>query len=110
MAILDEEIRLDSIEDDKAATYILSRLPEELKGKYTHDTIKDIMDSCVDYFAESDVLDEEADKEGFVDIPISAVCEELAAQRKSQGLEDIPQEDLELIVDTWLDFEEQQLD
>ena len=93
MAILDDDIARDIAEDNKAAEYIAAHLDDDLKARYDVDTLLTLIEAFTTCLAESDILDEKPDSDGCVDLPLTALSEEIA-----------------VLFDLWLDFEEQQWD
>ena len=57
MASLDEELLQDAEDDARAVAFIQSRLPENLKAKFTEEVLYYFLDLIVDYYATTDVLD-----------------------------------------------------
>ena len=66
-----DEFLEDDLDDQKTVEYIKNALPQELKEKYSDDTLYYILDVINDYFTTSGVLDQEPDADGCIDIDIS---------------------------------------
>ncbi len=107
MAILDEELRQDAIEDAKAIAYIRQNVPTDALSNYTDEQLQDIMDIAVEQLAASDFLDEEPDAEGFVDLPVEELARKVTEQAAAEEVGNFDLEEVLLIVEAWLDFEEQ---
>ncbi len=107
MAILDEEIRLDAIEDAKAIAYIRQHLPAELQPRYDENILQDIIDLTVDQLANGPQLDSEADADGYVDIDMEVLANAVAQEAEAAGLGKLPEEEVLLIVEAWMDFEDE---
>ncbi len=110
MAILDEELRQDAIDDAKAIAYIRENVPAEVVKNYSDEQLQDILDIAVEQLAASDILEEEPDADGFVDFPIEELARKVTEQLTAEEIGNFPQEDVLLIVETWFDFEEQNMD
>lgn len=108
MAVLDEELLRDANEDAQAIKYIQQQLPAGFKKKCSDKLLQQIIDSIVDTLATSDVLDAEPDKDGFVDINIELVAQQVSKSLAESDSIDLSVDDIQLIVDTWLDFDEKQ--
>ena len=110
MAILDDDIARDIAEDNKAAEYIAAHLDDDLKERYDVDTLLTLIEAFTTCLAESDILDENPDSDGCVDLPLTALSEEIAAMLSREDVGTFPAEEIAVLFDLWLDFEEQQWD
>ncbi len=108
MAILDDDIARDLEHDNQAAKYIAAHLDSDLSAHYDKPTLLTLIDAFTTCLAESDVLDENPDGDGCVDLPLTAMAEEIAANLSRDGVGTFPSEDIATLLDLWLDFEEQQ--
>lgn len=91
MADFEEELRLDAEENAREAEFILASLPNELKEKFSTDDILYMMDTIVEYYFESGVLDGDGDEDGCVDIDLQAVAEYVCRKaRKTSVATSIP--------------------
>lgn len=108
MAVLDEEMRLDAQEDAQAIAYIRQQLPAELQDVYTESLLQSLIDILVDLLANSDILDNEADEEGFVEIDMEHLSSVVVSEAASAGLGTLSADDILLVVQAWMDFEEQE--
>lgn len=105
MAILDEELRQDAQEDAAAITAIRSRLSQEQQAVCTEELLQQIIDWMVEFLADSDLLDEDADENGEVDINLELIAAEVQKHAAECGMA-VPDSDcLQQIADAWLDFE-----
>lgn len=91
MASLDEELLMDAANDAKAVEFISRQLPQELKEKFTEEDLYYFLDVIVEYYAESGVLEAEADEEGYVDIDMEALAEYMAKKPRKKASEISPQ-------------------
>ena len=110
MAILDDDIARDIAEDNKAAEYIAAHLDDDLKARYDVDTLLTLIEAFTTCLAESDILDEKPDSDGCVDLPLTALSEEIAAMLSREDVGTFHAEEIAVLFDLWLDFEEQQWD
>ena len=106
MASLDEELLMDAANDAKAVEFISRQLPQELKEKFTEEDLYYFLDVIVEYYAESGVLEAEAEEEGYVDIDMEALAEYMAKKAKKEGIGNFPTEDLLLIAQAESAYEE----
>ncbi len=105
---IDEELLLDAQEDAQLVAYIQEHLPADVVARFSEDDLYYILDVAEEYFAESGVLDAEADDEGYVNIDLEAVAEHIAAKARKEYNAEFAIDDLELIVEAQLNFGEEQ--
>ena len=92
MASIDEELRLDAEQDEREVAYIMQSLPNELKEAFTREDLYYMMDTIVEYYYESGVLESDSDE---VDIDLQQVADYAAstdANPKKPVLLDTPTE------------------
>lgn len=106
MASLDDELLRDAADDARAVAFIAQQLPIDLKERYTDDVLYYFLDLLCEYYAESGVFDQQPDTDGFVDIDLEAVAAHLAAKAAKEKMGTFPADELLLIVQAELDFEE----
>lgn len=109
MAQNDEFIE-DDLDDQLTVEYIKNALPQELKEKYSDDTLYYILDVINDYFATSGVLDQEPDDEGCIDIDNDAIVEYIIKEAKRDNMGTFPASELILIVQAEADYVDSQVD
>lgn len=104
MATMDEELLMDEEENRRELAFIRKQVPADVKEKYSDAQILWMMDTIVDYYFSSGIL-ESADEEVEIDLEKVAdyVCQQ--AKKEKQGAFD-PQE-VFFIVQADLDFQEQ---
>ena len=104
MATMDEELLMDEEENRRELAFIRKQVPADVKEKYSDAQILWMMDTIVDYYFSSGIL-ESADEEVEIDLEKVAdyVCQQ--AKKEKQGTFD-PQE-VFFIVQADLDFQEQ---
>ena len=101
---LDEELLGYQEEDRREIAFIRERLPMDTKEKFTDEDMQWMLDTIVDYYVTSGVLDNDADELDIdLDKVTAYVCDEW---RKSFQSELDPQE-IFFVVDADLDFQEQ---
>ena len=109
MASFEEELMQDAQEDAAAVAYILSRIPEDLKGKFSEESIYYFLDILSEYYAESGVLDATPDEDGCIDINEEEVAKHLKKCAEKDKIGNFETEDLMHIIDAELDFSESKL-
>lgn len=106
MASLDELIRQDEEENQQELAFIRSQIPADMKGSYSDNDILYIMDSIVDYYYTSGIL--EGDDEE-IDIDMEKVADYVCAQAKKEGVGSFDPQEVFFIVQADLDYQEQNL-
>ena len=74
MAILDEELIRDANEDAEAIRHIRAQMPSSMSALCTDADLQQIIDATVDTLATSDILESQADADGFIDINLVKNC------------------------------------
>lgn len=110
MADFEEELRLDDEENAREVEYIREVLPADLKEKFSEADLRYMMDTIVDYYFTSGVLEAEADADGFVDIDLQKVADYVCAKVAEQGQGDFDPAEVFFVVQADMDFQEQNLD
>ena len=110
MADFEEELRLDDEENAREVEYIREVLPADLKEKFSEADLRYMMDTIVDYYFTSGVLEAEADADGFVDIDLQKVADYVCAKAAEQGQGDFDPAEVFFVVQADMDFQEQNLD
>lgn len=105
---LDDELMQDAADDARAIAYIRQELPQELKELFTDDDLYYFLDLLVEYYADSDVLDQQPDADGYVEVDTEKVADYLAKQAKKEKYGDFKPEDLLFVVQAQLDYEDQE--
>lgn len=109
MASIDDELRMDDAENAREIEFIRKRLPSELKGKFSDSDLLAILETAVDYYCGSGLLDAQPDDDGYVDIDMEAVASHVCRTAKEErGLELDPSE-VFFVVEADFDFQEQEL-
>jgi hypothetical protein len=99
-----DEFLNDDLDDQKTVEYIKNTLPQDLKEKYTDDTLYYILDVINDYFTTSGVLDQEPDADGCIDIDNEALVEYIIKEAKKDKIGSFPADEIILIVEAEADY------
>lgn len=106
MAVLDNELLLDAEDDACAVAFIRIHLPQELQEKYSDEDLYYFLDVIVEYYAESGVLDQEPDAEGYIDLDAEVIAEYVAEKARKENFGDFSPEDLLHVVQAEMDYTE----
>lgn len=106
MSGFEEELLLDAESDARAVAFIRTHLPQDLQEKFTDENLYYFLDVLVEYYAESDILDQKPDAEGYVEIDMEAVAQYLAEKARKEGIGTFDPEDLLFVVQGEMDFQE----
>ena len=68
----------EELEDARIIQYVRNYLPQELQEKFTDEMLYYFHDVLVEYLVDNDVLNAEADEEGYVTIDAEAVAQHIA--------------------------------
>lgn len=99
-----DEFMEEDLDDSKTVAYIRNSLPQELKEKYSDDTLYYILDVINDWFATSGVLDQEPDKDGFIDIDNDALVEYIIKEARRDNIGTFPVDEIILIVEAEAEY------
>lgn len=108
MANFEDELLQDAEDDARTVEYIKTHLPQELKDKFSEEELYYFLDSIVEYYAESGILDAEPDKDGCIEIDMEAIAQHMVKQAKKDKMGDYDADDLRWIVEAEMDYAEQQ--
>ena len=106
MAGIDDELLQDEQETEREIAFIRQQLPSELKERWTDDELRWMLDTIVDYYVESGVLDSDADE---VDIDLEQVAQHVCQQAEAGQRAPLEAQDVFFVVEADLDFQEQNL-
>ncbi|MBQ9667471.1 MAG: hypothetical protein IJV45_01815 [Prevotella sp.] len=106
MASIDDELLLDEQENRREIAFIRRQLPSELKERWTDDDLQWMLDTIVDYYVESGVLDTDADE---VDIDLELAAQHVCRQAEAEHRPALEAQDVFFVVEADLDFQEQNL-
>lgn len=104
MAILDDELLQDAQLDAEVIAFVRQQLPVELKERFDDELLYYFHDLIEDYLAESDVLDSEADEDGYVNIDIGEIALFMQKKAAKEGIGNFDTDDLLLVADAELSF------
>lgn len=104
MAILDDELMNDIRLDAEIIAFVQNNLPQEMKEKYDEELLYYFHDIIEEYLANSNVLDEEPDEEGFVHIDVEEIAKYLQQEAKKDGMGSFLLGELLLLVEAELSF------
>lgn len=108
MADFEDELLQDAEDDARTVEYIKTHLPQELKDKFSEEELYYFLDTIVEYYAESGILDAQPDKDGCIDIDMEAIAQHLAKQAKKDKMGEYDADDLRWIVEAEMDYAETQ--
>lgn len=109
MAGIDDELRMDDDENKREIEFIRKQIPSELKDKFSDSDLLSMLETIVDYYCESGLLDAQPDDDGYIDIDMEAVADHVCRIAKEErGLELNPSE-VFFVVEADMDFQEQEL-
>ena len=106
MASIDDELLIDEQENRREVAFIRGQLPSELKERYTDDQLLWMIDTLVDYYVESGVLDTDDEE---VEIDLEQVAAHVCRQAEAERLPALDPQDVFFVVEADLDFQEQAL-
>ncbi len=107
MASIDEELRLDAEQDEREVAYIMQSLPNELKEAFTREDLYYMMDTIVEYYYESGVLESDSDE---VDIDLQQVANYVCRRAKEDKVGNFSPEGVFFVAQADLDFQEQEIE
>ena len=104
MSTFEDELRLDEEENRREVAFIRERLPQELKGTFSDDHLYYFLDTIVDYYYDSGILESTADE---VEIDLQQVANAVAEQAQRDKVGTFNPEDVYYVVEADMDFQEQ---
>ncbi len=105
----EEDFLFDEIEYDQIIEGIRTRLPQELKERFSDDELTYFIDVMDEYYVESGILEEQPDEEGYVNVDLEEITRYVVKEAKKDGIGEFDPEDIFLIVQAESDFEESQI-
>ena len=109
MTNIDDELLADAEENAREVEFIKNQLSSELKEKFSDEDYYYILDKIVDYYYNSGVLDQQPDKDGYVDIDLDKVAKHVCQKAKEDNRGNFDPQDVFFIVQADMDFEEQSI-
>lgn len=107
MSSIDDELLRDDQENQREIAFIRQQLPSELKEDYSDEQLLWMMDTIVEYYVESGILDSNDDE---IDIDMEAVADYVCQQAKKEGRPALDPQDVYFVVEADLDFQEKNLE
>lgn len=101
---IDDELRMDDEENLREIAFIRKQLPSELKERFTDDELLWMLETLVDYYVSSGVLDTDADE---VDIDLEEASAHVCRQAEAEGRPRLDAEEVYFVAEADLDFQEQ---
>ena len=106
MSSFEEELLQDEQETAREITFIRERLPMDLKEQYNDEQLRWMLDTIVDYYVDSGILDSDDDE---IDIDLEEVSQHVCEQAKKEGRAALDPQDVFFVVEADLDFQEENL-
>ncbi|EPT33633.1 hypothetical protein [Phocaeicola abscessus] len=95
----DNDFLLEDAEDDvKTIEYIKDYLPQDLKNKFSEEDLYYIVDVITDYYANSGILDQKPDKDGYIAIDQDAIVAYILAAAEKDGMGPYEADDVFFVV------------
>lgn len=95
----DNDFLLEDAEDDvKTIEYIKDYLPQDLKNKFSEEDLYYIVDVITDYYANSGILDQKPDKDGYITIDQNAIVTYILAAAEKDGMGPYEADDVFFVV------------
>ena len=104
MASIDEELLQDEQENLREIAYIRQQLPSDVKEAYSDELLIWMMETIVDYYVSSGILDGNGDE---VDIDMEKVAQYICQQADKEKKGKLDPQDVFFVVEADLDFQEQ---
>lgn len=96
--------------DERERQYIRQQLPQELQAKYTDSDLNLLMEYIVDYFTETNVLESEGDSEGYITLDMSAIADYVCRTAQTDAQKSYDPDEVLLVVQADIDFQENEQD
>lgn len=106
MAGFEDELLMDEQEIVREIAFIREQLPLDLKENYTDKQLRWMLDTIVDYYVESGILDSDDDE---IDIDLEAAAQHICQQAQKESLPALDPQDVYFVVEADIDFQEQNL-
>lgn len=100
----DDEFKEEDLDDEKTVEFIKNSLPQESRDKFTDDILYYILDVINDYFTTSGVLDQQPDKDGFIEIDNEAVADYIVKEAKRDKIGSFDKDEILLIVEAEAEY------
>ena len=104
MASIDEELLRDEEENRRERAYIRERLPMDTKDKFSDEELQWMLDTLVEYYVTSGVLDSDADE---LDIDLEQAAAYVCKEWHKEGRGELDPQEIFFVVEADLDFQEE---
>ena len=104
MSSFEDELRMDEEENRREVNFIREQLPMDVKEIFSDDNIYYFLDTIVDYYYESGILESTADE---IEIDLQKVAEAVAEQARRDKVGKFSPDDIFYVVEADMDFQEQ---
>ena len=104
MSSFEDELRMDEEENRREVNFIRERLPMDVKEIFSDDNIYYFLETIVDYYYESGILESTADE---IEIDLQKVAEAVAEQARRDKVGKFSPDDIFYVVEADMDFQEQ---
>ena len=108
MDSFEQELLQDAEDDARTVEFIKNYLPQEVKDKFTDEELYYFLEVIVEYYANSGVLDEAPDQDGYIEIDQDKVVDYLIRQARKDKMGDFTPEDLLWVVQGEMEYAESQ--
>ena len=106
MDSFENELLREAEDDRLTVEFIQNYLPQELKDKFSEEELYYFIDVLAEYYTNSGILEAEPDAEGYIDIDIDDVAQQLAKQAKKDKMGTYEADDLRWIVEGEMEYGE----
>ncbi|MCF0194125.1 MAG: hypothetical protein HUK00_02960 [Bacteroidaceae bacterium] len=103
----EDELMLSAEDDARCVEYIKAYLPQELKERFDEETLYYFLDVIYEYYANSGILDQDADQDGCIDIDMEVLAAHMAEQAKKDNIGDFTAEELLWVANGEAEYSEQ---
>lgn len=106
MSSFEEDLLFDAEEDARAVAFIQSHLPQEMQEKTSEEAIYYFIDLLIEYYAESGILEQSADDEGYINLDLEEIAGQIHKQAQKEDFANFTCEEILLIIETYCDYED----
>ena len=103
---MEKELLQDAEDDARTVEFIKNYLPQEVKDKFTDEDLYYILDVIVEYYANSGVLDEKPDSDGYIEIDQDKVVDYVIGQARKDKMGDFQPDDVLWVVQGEMEYAE----
>ena len=106
MDSFEQELLQDAEDDARTVEFIKNYLPQEVKEKFTDEELYYFLDVIVEYYAQSGVLDETPDSDGYIEIDQDKVVDYVIRQARKEKMGEFLPEDILWVVQGEMEYAE----